>query len=102
MTNEDIVREACRVVWTEGDVSRISEFYAEDFTTDYPITKWGTGLEGIKRLAEAQRRLWAADRHAVLPLVTGDLTDQSVPTREELQHLAIDGVDHRAEHRQRA
>ena len=55
MTNEETVREACRVVWTEGDVSRISEFYSEDFTTDYPITQWGTGLEGIKRLAEAQR-----------------------------------------------
>lgn len=55
MTNEEIVREACRVVWAEGDVSRISEFYSEDFTTDYPITQWGTGLDGIKRLAEAQR-----------------------------------------------
>lgn len=55
MTNEEIVREACRVVWTEGDVSRISEFYSEEFTTDYPITQWGTGLDGIRRLAEAQR-----------------------------------------------
>lgn len=55
MNNEETIREACRVVWTEGDVSRIGEFYSEDFTTDYPITQWGTGLEGIKRLAEAQR-----------------------------------------------
>ena len=56
MNNADIVREACRVVWTEGDLSRISEFYADHFTTDYPMTQWGTGLEGIKKLAEAQRQ----------------------------------------------
>ncbi len=56
MTNADIVREACRVVWTEGDVSRINEFYADNFTADYPMTQWGEGLEGIRRLAEAQRR----------------------------------------------
>ena len=40
MTNEEIVRNACRVVWTEGDVSRVGEFYAEDFQAHYPITNW--------------------------------------------------------------
>ena len=55
MTNEQIVRDACRIIWTEGDVSRIGEFYAEDYTADYPFTDWGTGLEGIKYLAETQR-----------------------------------------------
>ena len=51
MTNEQIVRDACKVVWSEGDVSRISEFYAEDFKTDYPDypkTNWESGTEGIK------------------------------------------------------
>ena len=55
MTNEEIVREACRVIWTEHDLDRIPEFYSEDYTTDYPMTKWGTGLEGIRTLATAQR-----------------------------------------------
>ncbi len=65
MTNEEIVREACRVVWTEGDVSRIGEFYSEDFTTDYPITQWGSGLDGIKRLAEAQRNAFPDYREQI-------------------------------------
>ena len=51
MTNEELVRTACQVIWTEGDVSRIGEFYAENFQADYPMTDWGTGLEGAKKLA---------------------------------------------------
>lgn len=51
MTNEDVVRTACRVVWTEGDVARVGEFYAEDFRGDYPMTDWGEGVEGVRRLA---------------------------------------------------
>lgn len=51
MTNEELVRKACQVIWTDGDVSRISEFYAEDFRANYPLTDWGTGLEGAKKLA---------------------------------------------------
>ena len=65
MNNADIVREACHVVWTEGDVSRISEFYAENFTTDYPMTQWGEGLEGIKKLAEAQRTAFPDYRESI-------------------------------------
>ena len=52
MTNEQIVREACRVIWSEGDTSRIGEFYAEDFQADYPRTNWGSGLEGIRLLVD--------------------------------------------------
>lgn len=48
MTNEQIVRDACRAVWSEGDVSRIGEFYAENFQADYPMADWGSGLEGIR------------------------------------------------------
>ena len=55
MTNEQIVRDACRIVWAEGDHSRISEFYADNYTADYPFTDWGKGLEGIKALADGQR-----------------------------------------------
>lgn len=51
MTNEQIVRDACRIVWSEGDVSRVPEFYSEDFHTDYPEypeTNWESGTEGVK------------------------------------------------------
>lgn len=48
MTNEQIVRDACQVVWSEGDVSRIGEFYSESFQANYPLANWGSGLEGIK------------------------------------------------------
>jgi len=51
MTNEELVRNACQVIWTDGDVSRIGEFYAENFRANYPMTNWGTGLEGAKNLA---------------------------------------------------
>ena len=48
MTNEEIVRAACQVVWTDGEIERAGEFYAEDFVADYPHANWGTGLDGVK------------------------------------------------------
>ena len=51
MTNEEVVRAACQVVWSDGDVSRAGEFYSDDFKADYPMTNWGMGLEGVKNLA---------------------------------------------------
>ena len=51
MTNEDVVRAACQAIWTNGEVDRIGEFYADDFRADYPITNWGEGLAGAKALA---------------------------------------------------
>ena len=56
MTNEEIVRNACRVIWSEGEVSRIAEFYAEDYQAHYPFGEgWGDGREGAKAFAEAIR-----------------------------------------------
>ena len=55
MTNEQVVRQACQVVWTDGDMSRVAEFYAENFTADYPRTDWGNGVEGVVALAESIR-----------------------------------------------
>jgi len=52
MTNAEVVRKACQIIWTDGDVSRISEFYAGNFQASYPRTDWGQGLEGIRVLAE--------------------------------------------------
>ena len=51
MSNADVLREACRVIWSEGDILRVDEFYAEDFRADYPMTDWGEGTEGVKALA---------------------------------------------------
>ena len=55
MTNADIVREACKVIWSDGEVSRVGEFYAEDFRGDYPMTNWGEGVEGVRALASEIR-----------------------------------------------
>lgn len=49
--NEQLVRDAMQIIWNECDVSRVSEFYSDDFKADYPHTDWGTGLEGVCALA---------------------------------------------------
>lgn len=54
-SNADIVREACHVIWTEGQVDRVSEFYSDDFTADYAFTDWGTVIEVVKALAASVR-----------------------------------------------
>ena len=54
-TNADIVREACHIVWTEGQIDRVEEFYAEDFSANYAFTDWGSGIEGVKALAASVR-----------------------------------------------
>jgi predicted ester cyclase len=56
MSNEQVVREACQVIWSDGDTSRIREFYAEDYTADYPFgDAWGEGPDGAKAYADAIR-----------------------------------------------
>jgi steroid delta-isomerase-like uncharacterized protein len=69
MTNEQVVRDACRVIWSEGDLSRIGEFYAENFQADYPMTDWGVGLEGIRQLAEGLRTSFPDYRERIDELV---------------------------------
>ena len=54
-SNADIVREACHVVWTEGQVDRVEEFYAADFSADYAFTDLGSGIDGVKALAASVR-----------------------------------------------
>ena len=51
----DIVREACQVIWSDGDTARVQEFYAENFEADYPMTDWGEGLAGVAALAKQVR-----------------------------------------------
>ncbi len=55
-TAGELVREACRVIWTEGQVERVPDFYSEDFEADYPMTDWGRGLQGVAALAESVRQ----------------------------------------------
>ncbi len=52
----EVVREACRVIWSEGQVDRVPEFYSADFRADYPMTDWGSGLSGVAALAENVRK----------------------------------------------
>ena len=55
MKNADIVRKACHIVWIEGQIDRVPEFYSENFKADYAYTDWGTGIEGVKALAASVR-----------------------------------------------
>lgn len=54
-SNTDIVREACHIIWTEGQIDRVAEFYSEDFTADYAFTDWGKGIDGVKALVASVR-----------------------------------------------
>ena len=49
--NKQLVRDAMQIIWNECDVSRVSEFYSDNFEADYPHTDWGNGLEGLCSLA---------------------------------------------------
>ena len=72
MTNEQVVRDACRVVWTEGDMDRVGEFYAEDFKAKYPRTDWGTGVQGVRELAEGIRASFPDYREQIDELIVAD------------------------------
>ena len=52
---EEVVREACQVIWTEGQSDKVANYYAENFEADYPFTNWGTGLAGVAALADQVR-----------------------------------------------
>ena len=73
MKPEDVVRTACRVIWSEGRTERIGEFYAENFSADYPTTNWGDGLAGIEALV-TQIRSAFPDYHEQIDelIVAGD------------------------------
>jgi len=82
-SSEDIVREAMQVVWTEGDISRVGEFYAETFKADYPFTDWGEGLEGVSALALKVRE--------DLPGYTEDIEELLIAGEEVVVVLKISG-----------
>ena len=70
--SEDIVREAMQVIWTEGDISRVGEFYAESFKADYPFPDWGEGLEGVSALASKIREDLPGYREDIEELLIAD------------------------------
>ena len=81
--SEDIVREAMQVVWTDGDISRVSEFYAENFKADYPFPDWGEGLEGVSALASKVR--------VDLPGYREDIEELLIADEEVIVVLKISG-----------
>jgi len=81
--SEDIVREAMQVVWTDGDISRVSEFYAESFKADYPFPDWGEGLEGVSALASKVR--------VDLPGYREDIEELLIADEEVIVVLKISG-----------
>ena len=81
--SEDIVREAMRVIWTEGDISRVGEFYAEDFKADYPFPDWGEVLEGVCALASKVRE--------DLPGYREDIEELLIAGKEVIVVLKISG-----------
>ena len=70
--SEDIVREAMQVIWTEGDISRVGEFYSENFKADYPFPDWGEGLEGVSTLASKIREDLPGYREDIEELLIAD------------------------------
>jgi predicted ester cyclase len=82
--SEDIVREAMQVVWTDGDISRVSEFYAESFKADYPFPDWGEGLEGVSALASKVR--------VDLPGYREDIEELLIADEEVIVVLKISGL----------
>jgi steroid delta-isomerase-like uncharacterized protein len=75
MTNEELVRNACHVIWGEGDLSRVRDFYAENFKAhDSSLgSNWGVGAEGVEELARSLRNA-IPDYHETIEdiIVSGD------------------------------
>ncbi len=53
--NAQIVRQAMKTIWNDGDISKVEKFYSKNFIADYPLTDWGTGLDGVSALARKVR-----------------------------------------------
>ena len=80
---EGIVREVMRIIWTEGDISRVGEFYSDNFKADYPFPDWGEGLEGVTNLALKVRE--------DLPDYREDIEELLIADKEVIVILKISG-----------
>lgn len=88
-TPEEIVRAACQTVWNDFDIDRVGEFYADDYTADYPIVDaWGTGVEGVKAYATLMR--------SAFPDYTEEVEDLIAQGNKVVVRLRVRGT-HRGE-----
>lgn len=57
MTDERVVTEAVEVVWNQGELDRIPEFYSESFVSHQPPlgVRWDPGHEGLRQLVSRTR-----------------------------------------------
>ena len=71
MTNEELIRTACHVIWTEGETDRVGEFYADDFQAHVPAVgpSWGSGVQDLKALADQLRSAFPDYRETVEDLI---------------------------------
>lgn len=56
MTNEELVRAACKAIWSDHDLDKADEYYADDFVAHYPsvgMPPVAPGPEGVKVLARS-------------------------------------------------
>ncbi len=76
MTNEELVRAACKAVWSDHDLDKIDDLYAVDFVAHYSsvgMPDVGPGPEGVKQLASSIRESFPDYHETVEDLVaSGD------------------------------
>ncbi|MEO1057938.1 MAG: ester cyclase [Actinomycetota bacterium] len=56
MTNEELVRAACKAIWSDHDLDKADELYAPDFIAHYPSVAMPPvppGPAGVKELARS-------------------------------------------------
>lgn len=54
MNNEELVRAACKALWSDHDLDKADDYYAADFVAHYSsvgMPPVGPGPEGVKELA---------------------------------------------------
>ncbi|RBY79418.1 hypothetical protein DQ239_07315 [Blastococcus sp. TF02-09] len=58
--NEEMVQDAIRVIWNDGDLDRIPESYTEDFVSHQPKEgfRWEPGRDGLRQLLTGTRKLF--------------------------------------------
>ncbi len=76
MSTEELFETACQVIMNEGDMSRIHEFYTEDFEAHVATPQaleWRVGLEGVVAMVTGLRATFP-DYHETIEdlIIAGD------------------------------
>ena len=75
MTNEELVRNAIEIIWNKGEVSRVRDFYTDDFKAHHsPLgPDWGKGTDGVRDLVTRTRNTFS-DYHETIEdlILSGD------------------------------